>query len=386
MRLMVACLVGAVILLAGCGDGSGPTQEQEDCYAVSISTARVADLKQAELWDNEIDEVTALAAIMEGEALLADDGETFAAWVVDRFPDADEDTFGELISIAACFGSDDLNEWTDAAPPTTEPAPTTMPMEPCEDYASQAEGYIDELAAITSDAAEVSNDLFDRTAALVNSEALRGEFIERFQPLADRARQLQEEAQQLDSSPFEAQTFLRTAIDGTARSLERVIRALGESTQLALSSGLDAAANFGMGAEQNLVRLASSLENDCGSPSASAYITSTTESRTTTTTCSRDIWYYVEGTTDLASTVTISNRFGNTEQATDLQVPLALESEDEEGFHLGPMSCGTFVYISAQNGRRSGSIECRIEADGVTIEYAASEGAYVIASCSGQVR
>ena len=81
--------------------------------------------------------------------------------------------------------------------------------------------------------------------------------------------------------------------------------------------------------------------------------------------------------------IAIQNRGGNTEQASNRSVPLG--TDDRNGLHIGTMGCGAFVYISAQNQGESGSVKCRIEVDGVTLEQATSTGAYVIASCSGTV-
>lgn len=75
--------------------------------------------------------------------------------------------------------------------------------------------------------------------------------------------------------------------------------------------------------------------------------------------------------------VTMTNRQGNTEQASN-------RANDQE-LTIGSMRRGGFVYISVQNTGDSGSVECEIEVDGTIIERASSTGAYVIASCSGTV-
>jgi hypothetical protein len=98
--------------------------------------------------------------------------------------------------------------------------------------------------------------------------------------------------------------------------------------------------------------------------------------------CDKAIVYFVEGTASAVS-ITVQNAEGNTEQASNRAVPLS--GARGEGLRIGSMACGDFVYISAQNEGESGSVTCRIEADGEEIESATSEGAYVIASCSGTV-
>jgi hypothetical protein len=85
------------------------------------------------------------------------------------------------------------------------------------------------------------------------------------------------------------------------------------------------------------------------------------------------ITYRVMGTTDSAS-VTYSNEHGDTEQISDVDVPWNKTIKAEPG---------QFLYISAQNNDDSGTIVTRIEVDSVRYKESKSEGAYVIASCSG---
>lgn len=102
----------------------------------------------------------------------------------------------------------------------------------------------------------------------------------------------------------------------------------------------------------------------------------------TPTVCQKSVVYYVEGTARSVS-ITMENRTGGTEQADNRAVPLA--AGGTPGLRLGQIPCGQFVYISAQNEGETGTVTCRIEVDGVTLETATSSGAYVIATCSGSV-
>jgi hypothetical protein len=95
-----------------------------------------------------------------------------------------------------------------------------------------------------------------------------------------------------------------------------------------------------------------------------------------------EVIYEVTGTAS-GIDITIQNPSGNTEQHNDLSVPLGTK-DGRKGLHMTFRS-GDFAYLSAQNTGESGSVTCRIVADGVVIESATSRGAYVIASCSGLV-
>ena len=46
---------------------------------------------------------------------------------------------------------------------------------------------------------------------------------------------------------------------------------------------------------------------------------------------------------------------------------------------------GAFLYLSAQNNDEDGGVRCLIDIDGERVQYAASQGDYVIASCSASV-
>jgi hypothetical protein len=100
--------------------------------------------------------------------------------------------------------------------------------------------------------------------------------------------------------------------------------------------------------------------------------------------CTKEIVYYVEGTAEGAD-ITYQNAQGNTAQGNGLAVPLRNEETGFTGLHIGQVSCGSFVYISAQNTGESGTIECEIKSDGEVIESAESSGEYAIAACSGVV-
>lgn len=88
---------------------------------------------------------------------------------------------------------------------------------------------------------------------------------------------------------------------------------------------------------------------------------------------SYSVRYRVMGTTDSAS-VTYNNEHGDTEQMSEVDVPWNKTIKAEPG---------QFLYISAQNNNDSGTIITRIEVDGVRYKESKSEGAYVIATCSG---
>lgn len=74
--------------------------------------------------------------------------------------------------------------------------------------------------------------------------------------------------------------------------------------------------------------------------------------------------------------VTLRNGEGNTEQLTGRR-----NGSCSGGMLMEP---GAFAYVSVQL-EGSGTVGCRIESDGEVIESARSDGAYVIAQCSGRV-
>lgn len=86
------------------------------------------------------------------------------------------------------------------------------------------------------------------------------------------------------------------------------------------------------------------------------------------------ITYSITGTATSVS-ITLENETGNTEQG-DFKVPFNMSFR---------VPVGTFVYISAQNNGKTGSVTCQIFVDGKVQEEATSTGAYKIATCSGSV-
>lgn len=74
--------------------------------------------------------------------------------------------------------------------------------------------------------------------------------------------------------------------------------------------------------------------------------------------------------------VTYSNASGATEQQ-DQQV-----RRFERVFDA---PAGAFLYLSAQNNAEDGGVRCLIDIDDERVQYAASQGDYVIASCSASV-
>lgn len=86
-----------------------------------------------------------------------------------------------------------------------------------------------------------------------------------------------------------------------------------------------------------------------------------------------NVEYRVDGTANSVD-LTIENSSGNTEQRDNVALPYRQSFNVERG---------AFVYLSAQNNGERGTVECEIRVNGVPIETAESEGAYVIASCSG---
>jgi hypothetical protein len=85
------------------------------------------------------------------------------------------------------------------------------------------------------------------------------------------------------------------------------------------------------------------------------------------------VYYQVSGTTSSAS-VTYRTSSG-TSQA-KVRVPWSNKISD-----LKP---GAFLYVSAQNETKSGSVSCRIVVDGVIISENTSSGAFKVVSCEGR--
>jgi len=96
----------------------------------------------------------------------------------------------------------------------------------------------------------------------------------------------------------------------------------------------------------------------------------------------RTVVYKVTGTTTQAS-LTLQTAAG-TSQQNDVDVPVTSKSGTEGlTYEVDPYS---FVYVSAQNSKDSGTVTCSIEVDGVVIATNTSSGAYAIASCSGTAK
>ncbi|MBF0236546.1 MAG: hypothetical protein HQM12_02475 [SAR324 cluster bacterium] len=83
--------------------------------------------------------------------------------------------------------------------------------------------------------------------------------------------------------------------------------------------------------------------------------------------------YKVSGS-DTAASVTYSGKGESTEQKSDVALPWEFSFKPEKG---------DFLYISAQNNGKAGSVTVQIYVDGKKYKEATSEGAYVIATVSG---
>jgi len=88
--------------------------------------------------------------------------------------------------------------------------------------------------------------------------------------------------------------------------------------------------------------------------------------------------YRVSGTAQSVD-VTYENSDGGTSQEGPIGIqPIAW-------MYTFSATSGTWVYISAQNQGESGSVIVDIIKDGETFKHSRSEGAYVIATCSGTI-
>jgi Mycobacterium membrane protein len=74
--------------------------------------------------------------------------------------------------------------------------------------------------------------------------------------------------------------------------------------------------------------------------------------------------------------LTYTNAGGDTEQRGKEALPW------EKSFSARP---GAFVYVSVQNAHDYGSVKCEILLNGIVVKESSSQGAYVIASCSGRL-
>lgn len=77
--------------------------------------------------------------------------------------------------------------------------------------------------------------------------------------------------------------------------------------------------------------------------------------------------------------LTYTNASGNTEQ---LETNTSRVGVWEQRLQMQP---GEFVYLSVQNRAERGGVECEVYVNGKRVEQAKSDGAYVIASCSGSL-
>lgn len=87
------------------------------------------------------------------------------------------------------------------------------------------------------------------------------------------------------------------------------------------------------------------------------------------------VTYEVTGTAHSAS-MTYNNEQGGTEQG-DYNLPFRKNYT---------MEYDSFLYISAQNDGETGSVTCSIYVNGTKVKTSTSQGAYVIATCSGSLR
>jgi len=95
------------------------------------------------------------------------------------------------------------------------------------------------------------------------------------------------------------------------------------------------------------------------------------------------ITYEVDGTTTWAD-VTMETPDGTEQISPD--VPLTRTASGERGLEYA-FSAGDFVYVSAQNNERTGTVTCIIRAsDGTVIAKNTSSGAFAIATCEGSAR
>ncbi len=89
--------------------------------------------------------------------------------------------------------------------------------------------------------------------------------------------------------------------------------------------------------------------------------------------------YELDGTASSAD-ITIQTDSGGTSQQQGVDVPLRNKAGGE-GLRF-TFDGGEFVYISAQNNG-SGTLTCRIKADGVVISENTASGEFAIATCEG---
>ena len=89
----------------------------------------------------------------------------------------------------------------------------------------------------------------------------------------------------------------------------------------------------------------------------------------------KDIKYEITGTAEKVD-ITIENSEGGTSQYSDKGLPWTYTFSAPKG---------TWVYCSAQNCGRSGSVQVTIYINGKYFKSSYSQGAYVIATASGDI-
>jgi hypothetical protein len=85
-----------------------------------------------------------------------------------------------------------------------------------------------------------------------------------------------------------------------------------------------------------------------------------------------------------SATITYTDSSGNTQQQSDVTVPMEPKSGTGTGLSFRAHR-GDFVYFSAQNMGDSGDLTCTVEADGKVINTGHSSGGYTIVTCSETV-
>ena len=114
--------------------------------------------------------------------------------------------------------------------------------------------------------------------------------------------------------------------------------------------------------------------NEPTSAISTTYSTSRSHTVVNTPPALYTVEYKVSGSASSVS-LTYKNSTGGTEQK-DVYTPWSTS------FKCMP---GNFLYLSAQNEDKTGSVTCEIWVNGILYKTSTSSGAYVIASCNGRV-
>lgn len=96
----------------------------------------------------------------------------------------------------------------------------------------------------------------------------------------------------------------------------------------------------------------------------------------------RVVVFYAEGDGTRAAAVTMRTESGGTIQK-NVALPMGDAKTGKAGVESTLFKRGDQLYISVQNTGAAGSVTCRIEVDGKTVDEATSSGAGSIASCRG---